>query len=67
MKFRRYTPEEKRIMVELYKKNKSYHSAAIDFGCAFSTGYYAVNPEAYEYHKEYVVGVRNQTIKRKRR
>jgi len=67
MKFRRYTPDEKRAMVELYKNKKNYHDAAVDFGCAFSTVYYAVNPEAYEYHKEYVVGVGNGTIKKKRR
>ena len=67
MKFRRYTPEEKKAMVKLYNQSKCYTSVATKFGCASSTIYYAVNPEAYESHRLYVNAVRLESINKARR
>ena len=54
MKFKRYTKQEKEEMVRLYEALKNYHKAARELACAMSTVYYAVNPDKYEEHKEYV-------------
>lgn len=42
------------MMVQLYEAVKNYQKVADEFGCAYSTIYYAVNPDKYEHHKEHV-------------
>ena len=50
----RYSPKEKREMVELYFSGKTFKQVALSFGCASSTVFYAVHPDKYEAHKEYM-------------
>lgn len=49
----RYTKKEKFLMVRMHKSYKNYFIVAKYFGCAYSTVYYAVNPDKYEHHKEH--------------
>lgn len=50
----RYTKKDKQTMIILYEYFKSYIKASIAFGCAMSTVYYAVNPDKYLKHVEYI-------------
>lgn len=58
MKFNHYSEEEKREMVRLYEAYKNYMKASEEFQCAISTVYYAVNPDKYKAHLEYIASKR---------
>lgn len=49
-----YSKKLKERMVEVFRETGSYRVTAKHFACAYSTVYYAVNPDAYERHKEHV-------------
>lgn len=49
-----YTSIQKDRMREEYRNGSTYGAISRCFGCAVSTVFYAVNPEAYEKHKEHV-------------
>lgn len=50
----KYSHEEKLEMAKLYSRGKSLKQVAYQWGCASSTVFYAVYPDKYEAHKEYI-------------